>query len=63
VHLGPFSADGARFRRPRPSPGVHRVAATGPWAGGALRLGFFNLACNEWAGMCLCARRRYLVGR
>ena len=40
----------ARFRRPRPSPGVHRAAAAGPWAGDASRLGFFDLACNEWFG-------------
>ena len=50
VHLGssePVFAGGARFRRPRPSPGVHRVAAAGPQAGGAPRLGFFDLTCNE----------------
>ena len=53
MHLGssePVFAGGARFRRPRPSPGVHRVAAAGPQAGGAPRLGFFDLTCNEWVG-------------
>ena len=60
MHRGssePVFAGGARFRRPRPSPGVHRVAAAGPQAGGAPRLGFFDLTCNEKSGHILAARR------
>ena len=59
MHLGssePVFAGGTRFRRPRPFPGVHRVAAAGPQADGAPRLGFFDLRGNELLHI-LAARR------
>ena len=59
MHLGssePVFAGGTRFRRPRPFPGVHRVAAAGPQAGGAPRLGFFDLRGNEFVACTGCAQ-------
>ena len=59
MHLGssePVFAGGTRFRRLRPFPGVHRVAAAGPQAGGAPRLGFFDLRGNELVAYTRCAQ-------